>query len=687
MSSLPVDPSTSMRRRRARQTGAALEPPEYTIQEAAAKLGIAEQKLRRWDAQGVLVARRTEGGHRRYAREIVDGLASSVSLPIQKHGEETDELARARQDIKEKRRIIQLLIESESRYRDLVETSHDLIWTTDSVGRFTYLNSGTLDIFGLEPSALIGRCFFDFESRPSHVSNRRFLSMLRKEGEVKNYLTRLIASDGTDRWVGINARVWYDNGRIIGLRGTARNVTDEHQAALQIEHLATHDPLTGLPNQISMARTMEQSLSDGKSGVLVRIDIDYFKRFNSRYGHRKGDQLLIAVAGILRNLVTEQQDAIVYRDCADKFAVHLPDASRNEAESFAEATLQALRQFTPKLSDSSSSVARVTGSIGITMYPSQANSITNLLDNAEQAVTGAKANGGNVFVTYQPAAADIKSMDRRTYWERELREALDEDRLVLYAQDMISLTQAAGRNKELLARIVRRNGEIIEGQQFIGVAESIGLARDIDLRVVDKVVQFLGQNANAHGNNRYFVNLSASSVLEPHWHARLHAQLSNASFDRSRLAFEISEATAMSNIEMAKQLFVLLKEIGCACALDNFGTGFSSMYYLKQLDVDYLKVDGSLIRELADDEGSRLFVRALCDVSKGLGKEVIAEKVESPDVLAELHSLGIEYAQGYYIARPSPFITLEGSAKVIDEEEGNAPEADSPTAAKDPVEP
>ena len=156
MSSLPIDPSTPVRRGRAGQQTAALGPPEYTIQEAAAKLGIAEQKLRRWDAQGVLVARRTEGGHRRYAREIVDGLAGSVNSDFQKPGSENDELARARQDIKEKRRIIQLLIESESRYRDLVETSHDLIWTTDAVGRFTYLNNGTIDIFGLEPSALIG---------------------------------------------------------------------------------------------------------------------------------------------------------------------------------------------------------------------------------------------------------------------------------------------------------------------------------------------------------------------------------------------------------------------------------------------------------------------------------------------------------------------------------------------------
>ncbi len=684
MSSFPIDPSAPQRRTRTGRQAVAVGPPEYTIQEAAAKLGIAEQKLRRWDAQGVLVARRTVGGHRRYAREIVDGLAGSVNLAFQKQDPENDELARARQDIKEKRRIIQLLIESESRYRDLVETSHDLIWTTDAVGRFTYLNNGTVDIFGLEPTALIGRCFFDFEARPSHVSNRRFLSKLRKDGEVKDYLTHLVAADGTDRWVGINARVWYDNGRIIGLRGTARNVTEQHRAALHIEHLATHDALTGLPNQVSFKREVEEALGNGGHGALLRIDIDHFKRFNEDYGHRTGDQLLIAVAGILRNLVSDR-DAVVYRDTGDQFAVHLTEATSQDAESFAEATLHALRQFTPKL-EKSPAVVRVTGSIGIAMYPAQGIEIATLLDNVEHAVNEAQANGGNGFVIYKLAPAESESLDRRTYWQREIRNALDEDRLVLYAQDMISLTPSGAVHKELLARIVRRNGEIIEPRQFIGAAESVGLAREIDLRVIDKVLQFLGKGSGSPDKDCYFVNLSQSSVLDPSWHPQLNAALSAASFDTSRLVFEISEATAMSNIEMTKKIFALLNDAGCGCALDNFGTGFSSMYYLKQFDVDYLKVDGTLIRELANDEASRLFVRALCDVTRGLGKEVIAEKVESPNVLSELHALGIEYAQGHYIARPSPFITLEGSATTIEEDHA-ATDGDSPTAVQDTVEP
>jgi len=662
MSSIPTDPPERVQRRR---SGAMLEPPEYTIQEAATKLGVAEQKLRRWDTQGVLVARRTEGGHRRYAREIIDGLAGSVSsvVPLSKDGS-SDELDRAYQDIKEKRRIIQLLVESESRYRDLVETSHDLIWTTDALGRFTYLNNGAVDIFGMEPSALIGRCFFDFESRPSHVSNRRFLSTLRRHGEVRDYLTHLIAADGSDRWVGINARVRYDKGRILGLRGTAHNVTEQHRAALQIEHRATHDALTGLPNQVSLLRTLEQASPDGDKGALLRIEVDRFRRVNLRYGHRAGDELLVAASGVLRSVVADR-DASVYRYGGDQFAIHLPGASRADVESLAGDVLHAFRQFTPGVSGSPGNLT-VTASIGIALYSSPRDDIATLLDSAERAVNEAKATGRDRYVMFSPGGNDTELTDQRAHWKRELRKALDEDRLELYSQPVISLTETGAGHRELLARIVGRDGEIFESHQFIGVAESLGLAPEIDLRIVEKVLDHLGKEENVKDGDRCFVNLSRRSVAEPHWLARFRALLAGASTGHGRLVFEISEATAMSNVEAAIILFETVKEAGCGCAIDNFGTGFSSMYYLNQFDVDYLKVDGSLSRDLPGDEASRLFIRTLCEVTKGLNKEVIAERVESSDVLDELQSLGIGYAQGHYVGHPRPYITFEGEAARVD---------------------
>src|SRR6478672_10403934 len=174
---------------------------EYSIQEASELLSIPIQKLRRWDEQGVLVALRTSGGHRRYSKELIDRLAASGFGGAATAEKTSQELATVKRALAEKRRIIQLLLESENRYRDLVETSHDLIWATDAQGRFTYLNTAAHDIFGLAPKDLIGRCFFNFEADAAHISNRRFLSTLRRSGEVKNYVTHVLTAARADRWI------------------------------------------------------------------------------------------------------------------------------------------------------------------------------------------------------------------------------------------------------------------------------------------------------------------------------------------------------------------------------------------------------------------------------------------------------------------------------------------------------
>ncbi|HYC45527.1 MAG TPA: diguanylate cyclase [Burkholderiales bacterium] len=316
---------------------------EYSIQETSELLGIPIQKLRRWDEQGVLVALRTSGGHRRYSKELIDRLAASgLSASAEKTSKE---LATVKRALAEKRRIIQLLLESENRYRDLVETSHDLIWATDAQGRFTYLNTAAHDIFGLAPKDLIGRCFFDFEAGAAHISNRRFLATLRKSGEVKNYVTHVLTAAAEDRWIGINARLTHDdNGEVLGIRGTARDITEQHLATQRIEHLAMHDPLTDLPNRHSLQMRVDAALKDGGVGALLFMDIDHFKYVNDNFGHRAGDQLIIGVGSVLRDALREA-GAELYRLGGDEFAILLPEALRKQAVDAAEAALEAVRHY------------------------------------------------------------------------------------------------------------------------------------------------------------------------------------------------------------------------------------------------------------------------------------------------------------------------------------------------------
>jgi diguanylate cyclase (GGDEF)-like protein/PAS domain S-box-containing protein/excisionase family DNA binding protein len=636
--------------------------PEYTIQEAAARLGIPLQKLRRWDAQGVLVARRTDGGHRRYSREIIDGLAGSAGMPAAEKPDparpETDrmedKLAAARRTLKEKRRIIQLLLESESRYRDLVETSHDLIWTTDAQGRFTYLNNACVELFGVRPKDLLGGCFFDFEPRPQHVSNRRFLSTLRKNGEVKNYLTHLITPDGSDRWVGINARVTHDEeGRIVGLRGTARNVTEQHRAALEIERLATHDGLTGLPNRVSLQKVLEAALAGGEKGSVLLLDVDHFKYINDNLGHRAGDQLLIAVGGLLKDLV---KDTVmqVFRLGGDEFALHLPHALRRDAAQLGESALSALRHFKFPI-PGQGSLSTLTGSIGVATYPFHGADVATLLANVDIAMYQAKDNGRNRVQLHDHNPDDLRSTHKRVHWARELREVLDENRVLLYSQPVVRLADRTAVHQEILVRLIDRKGALVLPGQFIEVAESLGMASEIDMRVTAKLCDALQAPEFRGRKTRFFVNLSRTSISDPYWVRRFQNMLAAKSVDHSQLVFEITETAAMSSVDVTQNFISQMKNLGCRFALDDFGAGFSSFYFLKRFDVDYLKIDGSFVRELARDNASRLFVRALCDVAGGLNKQVVAEWVEDQAVMDILVEMGVQYGQGFLFAHPLPF--------------------------------
>lgn len=624
---------------------------EYSIQEASERLSIPIQKLRRWDEQGVLVALRTVGGHRRYSKELIDRLV--VSGPAAIADKVSQELATVKRALAEKRRIIQLLLESENRYRDLVETSHDLIWATDAQGRFTYLNTAAHDIFGLAPKDLIGRCFFNFESNAAHIANRRFLATLRKGGEIKNYVTHVVTASGADRWIGINARLTHDdNGEVLGIRGTARDITEQQLATARIEHLALHDTLTDLPNRHSLQGHIESALTEGGVGALLFIDIDHFKYVNDNFGHRAGDQLIIGVGSVLRDQMRACGGEL-YRLGGDEFAIHLPDTLRKKASETAEHALDAVRHYRFQASEQRI-IANLSASCGIALYPFHGNDVPGLFSNVDIAMYQAKELGRNRYALFDQASDSLRSTHKRIHWAKRLRDALDDDRITLFAQPVVRLRDRKTVHHEILVRLRDDDGGYILPSSFIEFAESLSLIQEIDMQVVGKLLTFMRQYNQVGKKVRYFVNLSRVSICDQRWVKRFVALLKGSGVDPSQLVIEITETAAMSEIDVTLSFISQLKAMGCRFALDDFGAGFSSFYYLKRFEVDYLKIDGSFVRELATDEGSRLFVRALNDVANGLSKQVIAEWVETPEVMSLLSGMGVEYGQGFLFAHPMP---------------------------------
>ncbi len=632
---------------RAGKTFVADDSLYYTIQDVSGKLGIPIQKLRRWDQEGVLKAQRSFGGHRRYLRELIDRLAVQSLSP----DKSTKQLATIKKSLAEKQRIIQLLLESEHRYRDLVETSHDLVWTTDPQGRFTYLNNASREIFGLPPRDLHGRCFFDFEAGNAHIANRRFLALLKRNGEIKDYVTHVVTARGDSRWIGINARTLHDDNReIMGIRGTARDITEQHLATRRIEHLAMHDTLTDLPNRVALQQRIEENIPSGTPGALLMLDIDHFKYVNDNYGHRTGDQLIRGIGSALRDMMRDFSGEL-YRLGGDEFAIHLPGSLRQDAIQVADRVLDTVQHYRLQASGSKG-ISNLSTSIGIALYPFHGASVTELLSNVDIAMYQAKEHGRNRYVLFDQASGAMRGTHKRVHWSMKLREAIDDDRLLLFSQPVVRLSDQKVMHHEILLRLRDDEGKIVMPGNFIEIAESIGMIKELDMRVVEKLLLYMHQHDQLGQKLRYFVNLSRVSISDAHWVKRFIAMLSVSKVDPNQLVFEITETAAMSEIDVTLNFIRQLKEMGSRFALDDFGAGFSSFYYLKRFEVDYLKIDGSFIRDLGNDNSNQVFVKALNDVAKGMGKQVIAEWVETPEVLKLLQDIGAQYGQGYLFSQP-----------------------------------
>ncbi len=624
------------------ENGMSDQDQSYTIEQTSQLLGISAQKLRRWDEQGILSAQRTEGGHRRYPREVIDRLVQANGGAF---AEKTSrELASVKRTLAEKRRIIQLLIESEGRYRDLVETSHDLIWQTDAEGRFTYLNAAAHQIFGLAPKDLIGRCFFNFETNGAHIPNRRFLATLHRNGEVQNQLTHLTTARGEDRWIGINARVTRDeNGDMLGIRGTARDVTEQHLAIRKAEHVAMHDALTDLPNRSALQRVVDGALQSGQVGAAIMIDMDYFKRVNTAFGHGAGDQLVLGLAGVLRDVARDCSGEL-FRVGEDQFVLHLPESLREDAQTAADMALDAVQNYRLETAHNRV-ISNITASIGVAMYPFHGSDWPALLSAIDSATHQAKDQGRNCVVQFNPASDALRASHRRTHWSHLISEALAQDEFALYLQPAVQILTGAVIHHEIFLRVRDEHGAWADTERFMNIAETMGYAPALDQRVVARVLTHMYENRKSP-LPPYAMNLSAASISDPAWVRELVEMVGTSGVPGSQLIFEISEKSAMENIDATATFIEKLRPLGARVALDDFGTGFSSFYYLKRFDVEYLKIDESFTRDLQENEESRVFVKAVNDLAQGLKRQVIAKGIENAGTRKVLKEAGALYGQG-----------------------------------------
>jgi EAL domain-containing protein (putative c-di-GMP-specific phosphodiesterase class I) len=340
---------------------------------------------------------------------------------------------------------------------------------------------------------------------------------------------------------------------------------------------------------------------------------------------------------------------LVARLSGDEFAVLVRDSDARGAIQTAAAMQTALNGLDLSFGGQS---LRVSAGIGIVLFPTQADNIDDLLASADIALIQAKEKGFGHWHLFEEGNKTRERLRKRIYWRGEVARALTEDRFVLYFQPIMDIKANRISHYEVLLRMCDDQGNIIAPAQFIDTVERIGMIHEVDRLVVKKAIACMAELRDLGQDVMLAVNLSGRAFNDPQLLSHVRHELKQSQVDSSKLIFEITETAAVSDFAEAKSLMLAIKELGCKFALDDFGIGFSSFYYLKQLPVDYLKIDGSFIRHLAESFDDQIIVQAMSQVAAGFGKKTVAEFVETEVSLGLLRQYNIDYAQGYLIGKP-----------------------------------
>ena len=529
----------------------------------------------------------------------------------------------------------------------LLDTAPVLILTYGRDGRIRLANVHAVRTSGYQAGELAGRSYLELFMVGQQRDHHRGLMNRLVSGDVFHSESSFIRPDGVERDV-----VWFhssleDKEGERAYLSVGLDVTDYRQVERSLMLLAEHDSVTGLYNRRAFKRELDTFLANGMHGVLILCDIDEFKSVNEAGGHETGDRVLVEFARHIDNL--HPKPALAARLGGDDFALVFPDMNTAEAIVLARGLNQVVAYAGGDPENGAKS--RLSASVGIVLFNESGITADSLLANGEIALAQARAKGHGSWHLYSGDDPYREVAGRRAHWRAEVELALDEHRLVMHYQPILHITSGHVGHYEALLRLKSRDGTLIAPGLFIDVAESTGLIRRIDRWVIEAVVAFV---AEQEADIKVALNLSSRSFDDDVAFETMKASLEKHGVSGSRLLLEITETAALANFSSATRIMAQLRGLGCAFGLDDFGVGYSSFQYLKELPVDFVKIDGSFIKGLLLNQDDVVFVKALNDAVQGFGKYTIAEFVEDEATLAILRDIGVDYAQGYLIGRPAP---------------------------------
>jgi len=434
----------------------------------------------------------------------------------------------------------------------------------------------------------------------------------------------------------------------------AQDITHEYTLTQHLTYQAKHDALTGLPNRYVLDEKLQQAIADYDESqpphVLCYLDLDQFKVINDTCGHMAGDELLTQLSKLLKKSV--RQSDLLARIGGDEFAILMLNCPLDMAK-------QSLNDLIQKVSEfrftSHGRTFGIGASLGLTMIDHQGLSSSDVMKQADSACYIAKEEGRNRMHVYDHNDKLLQQRHGEMQWVSQIQEAIEKHQFVLYAQTITPLDSSLPMHFEILVRLVNDDGTIVPPGKFLPAAERYNLSPAIDLWVIEKVIAQLKESREQGKKltGQYNINLSGVSIGSPHFNQKLIELIRDNAELGPYLCFEITETSAIANISNAQWLMQELRTFNCQFALDDFGSGLSSFSYLKQLPIDYLKVDGVFVKDCLTDPVNLAMLQSFHDISKVMGIKTVAEYVETEAIYKKLQQLGIDYAQGYWVGEPT----------------------------------
>ncbi len=581
----------------------------------------------------------------------------------------THTLERLHQEVKDQTERLVKHSDELSSERDfltaIMNSAQVIILTQDCDGSILTMNEEGNEFIGVRNFHRGSRYFSDSFMTGGDSDELQHALTRIKIGMISSYQhdSNAISADGNKRTISwIHSHLPgkpYPNVPIFLSVGL--DITDREVAKQRLTWLAGHDPLTELYNRREFQLEFEKILTLAEryhhQTSLIFLDLDHFKFINDSSGHQAGDALLQIVARKLKE-VTRSSDLIA-RLGGDEFAIVIPESDNAHAILFTEKLLSELKLLSLPLKGRS---YRVSASVGIVTFPEHGSNFEELLSNADLAMYQAKEAGRDRWHLFTPSEHAREQMDAKVTWKDKIEKALSDDRFVLHFQPIMHIESSEISHYEVLIRMIEEDGSLIMPGEFISVAERTSLIHDINRYVLKASIKKLSTLQEQEQPINLSINLSGRVIDDPELLQQLTELLKEHKVDPQQLVFELTETAALADVNAAEILMRELQSLGCRFALDDFGVGFSSFYYLRELPLDIVKIDGSFIKHLPTNPKDQVFVKALTDMASALGKETIAEFVEDQTTLSLLAGMGVDYAQGYHVGRPSPMIPIDSVA-------------------------